>query len=114
MKRSPLKRKTPIRAKADLRRVFSLALKGEKKCRACGRAAHLLHHAVPRSMSRIGRTDLLNGLPLCATCHQGWHFRNIAIYRDAFTPDEWAFICSLPDTGRVMATWLDERYPLRA
>jgi hypothetical protein len=97
----------------DLRKVFSLALKGEKRCRNCRWPAHHLHHAIPRSMSRSARTELLNGLPLCATCHQGWHFRNVVIYRDVFRPEEWAYLLSVEDTGRNIESWLDRRYPAR-
>lgn len=98
---------------SDYRHTFNLRLKGETRCRCCSKRAAHLHHAVPRSLSRQGCTDLRNGLPLCPTCHQGWHYRTLTIYRDAFEPEELVFIRSLTDTGRNIDAWLDDRYPER-
>jgi hypothetical protein len=95
-------------------RVFNIKLKGEACCRNCGSTRHLhLHHIVPRSMCRAARRDLRNGLPLCASCHSHWHARSITIYRDAFRDNEWAYVSSLQLLGQDIATWLDERYPVR-
>lgn len=73
-----------------------------------------LHHAIPRSKWRAGRADLRNGIPLCFTCHTGWHHRKVVIYRDVFTPEEWAFMSSARLTGQRVEAWLDDRYPARS
>lgn len=92
-----------------LHREFNLTKKGEKACRVCGSERFpQAHHAVPRSLSRTGKYDLRNCLPLCAHCHSSWHKRALTIYRDAFTEAEWAFMVTLINPG-----WLDERYPDR-
>lgn len=91
---------------------FNLALKGEGSCRVCGRARHMgLHHAVPRDVSTTGRDAILNGLPLCASCHTSWHRRikldkASNITRDHFTRAEWDFVRSL-----ITDDWLDRSYP---
>lgn len=92
-----------------LHREFNLGKKGERACRVCGseQFPHA-HHAVPRSLSRAGKYDLRNCLPLCARCHASWHRRGLTIYRDAFTEPEWEFMVTLINPG-----WLDERYPDR-
>lgn len=93
---------------------FNLPLKGEDRCRACGSPENLhLHHAIPRSMSRAARDEILNGLPLCVHCHISWHRRGQTIYRDAFTEEEWAYLTSVKLTGQEIQPWLDERYPDR-
>ena len=100
-KRSPIKRSPEPHRLAG----FTLAEKGEQHCRACGAVATELHHAVPRSLSRIGRDDLRNGLPLCAEHHRRWH-AGYPLPRSIFTADEWAFVCELIGPG-----WLARRYP---
>lgn len=98
----------------DIAKVFNLKLKGEDCCRVCGDTHRLqLHHAIPRSLSRAARTELRNGIPLCVSCHMGWHRRGLTIYRDLFTSDEWAYISSVQLTGQRIEAWLDDRYPER-
>jgi hypothetical protein len=97
-----------------LRESFSLKLKGEAECRVCAGTAEHLHHAIPRSMYRAGVLELLNGLPLCAACHMGWHRREVTIYRDVFTPGEWAWLTAQELLGQSVTAWLDDRYPPRA
>jgi hypothetical protein len=100
-------------------RGFTLKAKGEDRCRNCGGVGtgetHRLHlhHAIPRSLSREARDKILNGIPLCPKCHHGWHRRRLTIYRDVFTPDEWAYISSVQLTGQNIEAWLDDRYPKR-
>jgi 5-methylcytosine-specific restriction endonuclease McrA len=109
--RKPPKSRAGERA---LKRVFNLRLKGEDRCRNCGRGGPLhLHHAVPRSMSHAARTELLNGLPLCPRCHSGWHQRVVTIYRDVFTEAEWQFISAVELFGQRIGAWIDDRYPDR-
>lgn len=94
-------------------RGFNAKAKGESSCRNCGVSdvrLHL-HHAIPRSLSRAARNNLLNGVPLCPKCHTGWHCRTVTIYRDIFTPEEWAYISSVQLTGQNIGAWLDDRYP---
>lgn len=57
--------------------------------------------------------EILNGLPLCTDCHMGWHRGYRTIYRDVFTPEEWAFLSSVQLTGELIGPWLDKRYPER-
>lgn len=98
----------------DIYRAFNLRLKGATCCRNCGRPEPLnLHHALPRSLYRAGRTELLNGLPLCIRCHNGWHRKTITIYRDVFTAEEWAYLSSAELTGQRIGAWLDDHYPDR-
>lgn len=97
----------------ELSKVWNLALKGEDACRWCSSKKDVqLHHAIPRSVgTRESRVNLLNGLPLCAACHQGWHRRWLVITRDVFKPEEWAYLCSVRLTGRETLAWLEDRYP---
>lgn len=95
--------------------VFSARLKGETCCRNCGDSPGLLHlhHIVPRSMCKAGRRDMRNGVTLCPRCHRAWHHREITIYRDIFTDEEWTFVSSLQLLGQDIGAWLDDRYPTR-
>ena len=101
--------RTPLRRTAMKRRrtppSFTLTAKGETLCRNCGALATEPHHAVPRSLSPAGRSDLRNCLPLCHRCHTAWH-NGKPIPRSVFTPDEWAFIATIGTP-----TFLDKRYP---
>lgn len=98
---------------------WKLNNKGEKKCRNCGANGRgengrlELHHAIPRSKARHVKADLRNGVPLCQVCHTGWHGKRVAIYRDIFTEEEWAFISSVKLTGENIGAWLDKHYPAR-
>ena len=86
---------------------WRLKAKGEEACRNCGSLAGHLHHIVPRSKSRAGREDvLLNGLPLCAPCHRGWHSGTVRVTRDKLTALETQVALE-----RTNATWLDRNYP---
>jgi hypothetical protein len=99
----------PLGKKRDRAR-WSIDLKREPDCRNCNEPSQILHlhHAVPRSQSLSGKYDLRNGVPLCPSCHLGWHNKQVNIYRDIFTAPEWEFISSL--TG---SPWLDANYPER-
>ena len=93
---------------------FTLAAKGETRCRNCGSASGLnLHHIIPRSMWKAGITNPLNGVPLCVRCHMGWHNRAVTIYRDIFTAAEWACVSGAKLLGQEVGAWLDRRYPPR-
>jgi hypothetical protein len=96
-----------------VRSVWNLSEKGEAQCRNCWRTDRRvhLHHAIPRSMCAEARLNLLNGVPLCTVCHFGWHRRQVTIYRDVFTPEEWAYISSVQLVGQDTQAWLDDRYP---
>lgn len=96
------------------KKAWSLSRKGEMLCRNCGSADNLhLHHAIPRSKCGAVKAELLNGLPLCAKCHMGWHHHKTTIYRDVFTREEWDFLVSVNLTGELIEPWLDKRYPDR-
>lgn len=101
--------KKPLSKKSDRMR-WAISMKREPVCRNCGLEAEVmhLHHAVPRSHNRAGKYDLRNGIPLCGTCHLGWHQMAVNIYRDRFAPEEWDFIVTLAGEE-----WLDRRYPVR-
>ncbi len=100
------------RGEYAMRRKFNLRTKGEDCCRVCGSNYRLhLHHTIPRSMYRAGKTDLNNGLPLCIHCHMGWHGRTQIICRDVFTTEEWHYLTSVELTGQNIMPWLSERYP---
>ncbi len=98
----------------ELGRHFNLRLKGETCCRNCGSAENVqLHHVIPRSIGTSAtRLALLNGLPLCASCHMTWHRGKNNIPRSVFTAEEWEYLTSVQLTGRQTAAWLDKRYPL--
>jgi len=100
----PLKRKPAPHIAAG----FTLRAKGEDACRVCGAPATDAHHAVPRSLSRRGRDELLNLLPLCRADHRAFH-SGVPIPREVFTAAEWRFIEEIaPSVG-----WLGRRYPSR-
>lgn len=101
------------RAGLDVSRAFNLRLKGEDRCRNCRSRDRLaLHHAIPRGLGTPeSKINLLNGLPLCGSCHAGWHAGWLVVTRDVFRADEWAYLLSVEMTGRVTAAWLDDRYP---
>lgn len=108
---TPLRRTSSLKRsamKATPQRIegWSVADKGEPHCRVCGELADHLHHVVPRSVSPAGRDNLLNGLPLCWSCHRE-HHDGMPIPRSVFTPAEWAFIAEIGT-----ASWLEHRYPL--
>lgn len=90
-------------------RVWSLASKGEEKCRNCGADPERLHHIVPKAHAP-GRRELgdpaLNGMPLCHSCHAGWHTRAVRIARDKLLPEELCFAA-----GIVGFDWIDAHYP---
>lgn len=115
--RDPRPRRKPLRKKNDRSR-WGIHLKREPVCRACGQPPDELrplnlHHAIPRSLAPSIKYDLRNGLPLCAACHLGWHRREVTIYRDVFTAEEWAFLTTLTFQGFNPEAWLEERYPSR-
>jgi hypothetical protein len=92
----------------------TLQAKGETRCRNCGDERWLqLHHAIPRSLWRDGVLQPLNCIPLCVTCHMGWHHRWVTIHRDVFTAEEWGCLLSANLMGMVVEAWLDDRYPPR-
>jgi hypothetical protein len=94
---------------------WRLQAKGERECRNCGSLDGLqLHHAIPRGKWKAGAADLRNALPLCFTCHHGWHHRKVVITRDVFTRAEWEFLSSAELTGQRIEAWLDDRYPTAA
>ena len=98
----------PVRERAK-RPAWGVKLKGETICRNCGGRASHLHHIVPRSVSRRGRADLANGLPLCVGCHRGWHSRTVTLYHTLFTDEEFAAALKYA-TG---AYWIEKNYPDR-
>lgn len=94
-------------------RGWNLAAKGESICRSCGAPAVHLHHAIPRGKAKAARTDLRNGLPLCASCHTRWHAGH-PIRREVFTKEEWDFLSSVELTGEEVEEWLNTHYPSAA
>lgn len=95
--------------------IWNTTRKGEKKCRNCGSWDRVqLHHAIPRSQSQAAKHDLRNGLPLCWTCHHGWHAHTLVIYRDIFTAEEWNYLKSVDLVDRLTEPWLDDHYPQRS
>ena len=51
--------------------LWSKAVRAEKGegCYHCGAPAHSVHHII-RRRHRLTRYDVVNGIPLCAECHQ--------------------------------------------
>jgi hypothetical protein len=93
---------------------WRLRNKGESRCRNCQSSEFVeLHHAIPRGKWKGGREDLRNALPLCRTCHLGWHHKKVTIYQDVFTEDEWEFLCNANLTGQLVGDWLERNYPVR-
>lgn len=111
-RRAPL-RSTGFGTRGDrkpLKRTTWTAPKGLTKtgaCRNCGAEGSTdWHHAVHRSLSRIGRDDPRNLVELCRRCHDA-HHAGVPLSRSMFTPEEWAFIEEIaPSTG-----WLSRHYP---
>lgn len=92
--------------------TFSLSAKGEKWCRNCGSTTDLqLHHIIPKSKFKAGRSEIRNGMTLCQACHAGWHQAKKVLYRDLFSEDEWAYLTSVELTGENIDAWLDRNYP---
>lgn len=99
---------------AAVSRVFNLRLKGDSACRNCG-SRHLvqLHHAIPRGKGTAeSKTNLLNGLPLCVSCHSGWHQGWLIICRKVFRLEEWSYLLTVRMAGRDTEGWLDVHYPI--
>jgi len=80
MKRTPLKRKTPLRkASQKAKRIqerrmdvkWSKCIRAIRKCAMCGETNKQLHahHLITRSRKCL-RWKLENGLCLCASCHK--------------------------------------------
>lgn len=114
----PDKIRKPLRRKNDRSR-WGIHLKREPVCRACKQPPDELrplnlHHAIPRSLAPSIKYDLRNGLPLCAACHLAWHRRELTIYRDVFTEEEWSFLSTLTFQGFNPEAWLEKRYPARS
>lgn len=42
-------------------------------CEVCRKPANAFHHFIPRSKSLFLRYDVLNGVPLCRSCHSKIH-----------------------------------------
>lgn len=100
--------------KAGVPRSWGPKAKGESCCRTCGSRDHLqLHHAVPRSVCPPeAKTDMRNGITLCASCHVRWHRGSLTITRNVFSVDEWDYVSNMTLTGRDIGGWLDKHYPL--
>lgn len=98
-----------VAAKVRVRTSWTLRTKGESRCRNCRKQATVLHHIVPRA-SLAGRPEgqnpHYNGLPLCDSCHRGWHTQSIRIGREKLRIEEVAFIA-----GAMGFDWLDTNYP---
>lgn len=80
MKRSPLKRRTPLarvskkqaRKAADWFQIRRWCLeRAQGRCEVCGDRAWHAHHILPRSAG--GRDDLSNLLAVCHSCHRRVH-----------------------------------------
>lgn len=80
-------------------------IRSEPVCRHCGFVGVDPHHAVPRSLSKTGRSDARNVIPLCRFCHDT-HHAGTPLPRSIFKPDEWEFVQTLIGPG-----WLARRYP---
>lgn len=89
---------------------WSIKTKGEELCRNCGQVASHLHHIVPKSKTKSGHTDVFaNGLPLCRSCHYGWHHRTVEIHHSVLTDAEFAFA-----VRAVGGLWVERNYPDQA
>lgn len=79
------------------------------ECRACGfipPGGPELHHIVPRSLSRAGRSDPRNLVPLCSPCHDQFTAGG-TLPRSILTDEEAAFAQEIaPSIG-----WPARRYP---
>lgn len=80
-------------------------IRSEPVCRNCGFVGVDPHHAVPRSLSKAGRSNPLNVIPLCRFCHDA-HHGGRPLPRSIFTAEEWKFVQTLIGPG-----WLARRYP---
>ena len=45
-------------------------------CTVCGKTAQDPHHCFPKGSFSNLRFDILNGVPLCRSCHMGIHYRS--------------------------------------
>lgn len=57
-----------------------------KRCYFCGRPAEHQHHIRPRA-NLLLRYDLQNLIPLCASCHEEVHKKNLDLYISMFRMD---------------------------
>jgi hypothetical protein len=98
------------RAKVLRPMPWSLASKGEPACRLCGRDADHLHHLIPQAEpgSRADVCPTVGGIPLCHTCHTGWHHGAVTIPSDVLSQIERDYVVAV--LGR---DWLGARYPPR-
>lgn len=97
--------------------AWSVRVKGETSCRipGCPRRDLALHHVIPRAIgTRESKTNLLNGMTLCASHHTRWHAGTYVITRNHFTSSEWEYLTSVKLTGRDIIGWLDKHYPEHA
>lgn len=98
-----------IASRVRVRTSWTLRAKGESRCRNCRTKAVVLHHIVPRA-ALPGRPEIhnphYNGLPLCESCHRGWHSQSVRIGREKLQIEEIAFIA-----GAMGFDWLDASYP---
>lgn len=75
LRRVPLKRKTPLRARRsdyEWRKARKAALERDHgRCRSCWRPGNEVHHVLSRA--RGGKHDLDNLRTLCSSCHRYVH-----------------------------------------
>lgn len=88
---------------------WTLNAKGETACRVCDGDAKHLHHTVPAaSLGDRDECPFKGGVPLCTSCHMGWHHNAVTIFRDVLLLEEVAYVLEV-----MGAAWLDTRYPAR-
>jgi len=89
---------------ATLWRKACLALYGDR-CFVCGGEVSGVHHIV-RRRRRLLRWDVLNGMPLCKSCHEKAHKVN-GWERDYLTPEERMY---LDERALIdIKTWLQRK-----
>lgn len=103
MKRSPLKRRTPLRRGGWLRRTKALVSRPSKRARpneplaelceatilgVCTGYAQHRHHVLPRSQG--GTDDRSNTMDICSACHRYLHREPEWAYRVGLLRRRWS------------------------
>ncbi len=81
MKRSPIRRKAPYRARVAIKR--EVARRDNGTCQRCARRGHHVHHKLPRG--RGGTDSHENLVLLCHPCHRWVHDNPAAAVEQGWT-----------------------------
>lgn len=96
---------TKKRLHNELAKLWNIAVfkKYGYVCVCCGERATAPHHYIPRSKSLVLRYDVMNGIPLCNSCHYLIHFSH--------NPEETRRLCEVIRTkrGKDWCKYIEDR-----